>query len=245
MSAPVLEIRDVVKSCGRDKALDGVSLMLRPGDHVGLLGPNGAGKSTLFQIVAGLLAPDTGQVRLFGQTHRDGGAAILRRLGVVFQARSIDMDMSVLANLRFHGRLFGIGGRALSDRIAELVAQVGLAGLERRAVRTLSGGQQRRVGIARALINRPDLLRMDEPTAGLDTAARAELVAHMRALAASQGTAVLWATHLVDEVAQASRVVILTRGRVRADDTPAALCAQTGAADLTAACAALTGEPET
>ena len=86
---------------------------------------------------------------------------------------------------------------------------------------------------------------MDEPTAGLDTDARAELVAHMRALAASQGTAVLWATHLVDEVAQASRVVILTRGRVRADDTPAALCAQTGAADLTAACAALTGEPKT
>ena len=159
MSAPVLEIRDVVKSCGRDKVLDGVSHMLRPGDHVGLLGPNGAGKSTLFQIVAGLFAPDTGQVRLFGQTHRDGGAAILRRLGVVFQARSIDMDMSVLANLRFHGRLFGIGGRALSDRIGELVAQVGLAGLERRAVRTLSGGQQRRAGIARALINRPDPAR--------------------------------------------------------------------------------------
>ncbi|MBM1218649.1 ATP-binding cassette domain-containing protein [Ponticoccus sp. SC2-23] len=233
MSGPVLDLSDVRKSYGKSRALDSISLAMNEGEFVGLLGPNGAGKSTLFQIVAGLFAPDGGTVRLFGLDHASNGPRILARLGVVFQVRSVDLDISVHANLRFHGRLFGLSGDDLARRIAELCAQFNLDDLLTRPVRTLSGGQQRRVEIARALINHPDLLIMDEPSAGLDASSRRDLVAHVRALARTERVAVLWATHLVDEVGDADRIVILDQGKIRADDTPAALLAATGAADLT------------
>lgn len=233
MSAPVLELRDIRKSYGVSDALSGVSLTMHEGGFVGLLGPNGAGKSTLFQVVAGLFAPDGGEVRLFGLGHAKDGPRILARLGVVFQARSVDLDISVRANLRFHGRLFGLSGRELVRRIEELCEQFNLVELMNRPVRTLSGGQQRRVEIARALINQPDLLIMDEPTAGLDASSRRDLVAHVRALARTEGVAVLWATHLVDEVGDADRIVILDRGQILADDTPSELLRTTGGEDLT------------
>jgi ABC-2 type transport system ATP-binding protein len=160
---------------------------------------------------------------------------------VVFQARSIDLDMTVQANLRFHGRLFGLSGAALMDRITTLATQFGLAELLARPVRTLSGGQQRRVEIARAMINRPDLLIMDEPSAGLDATSRGEFVSLIRELAGQENVAVLWATHLVDEVVDADRLIILDKGHIRADDSPAALLTATGAADLGGVYRALTG----
>jgi ABC-2 type transport system ATP-binding protein len=162
-------------------------------------------------------------------------------MGVVFQARSVDLDMSIRANLRFHGRLFGLRGRALNERIDALAEQFGLAELVSRPVRTLSGGQQRKVEIARALINDPDLIIMDEPSAGLDTPSRRALVADIRKLAREQKVAVLWATHLVDEVEEADDVVMLVKGRVVAQGTPEALIAQSGADDLTDAYSSLTG----
>jgi ABC-2 type transport system ATP-binding protein len=237
----VLAMKGVEKSYGAVKALDGVDLSLEESRFVGLLGPNGAGKSTLFQIIAGLFVPDAGEVSLFGLTHRDDGPEIRRRMGVVFQARSVDLDMSIRANLRFHGRLFGLRGRALNARIDALAEQFGLAELVSRPVRTLSGGQQRNVEIARALINDPDLIIMDEPSAGLDTPSRRALVADIRKLAREQKVAVLWATHLVDEVEEADDVVMLVKGRVVAQGTPEALIAQSGADDLTDAYSSLTG----
>jgi ABC-2 type transport system ATP-binding protein len=237
----VLAMKGVEKSYGAVKALDGVDLSLEESRFVGLLGPNGAGKSTLFQIIAGLFVPDAGEVSLFGLTHRDDGPEIRRRMGVVFQARSVDLDMSIRANLRFHGRLFGLRGRALNARIDALAEQFGLAELVSRPVRTLSGGQQRKVEIARALINDPDLIIMDEPSAGLDTPSRRALVADIRKLAREQKVAVLWATHLVDEVEEADDVVMLVKGRVVAQGTPEALIAQSGADDLTDAYSSLTG----
>jgi ABC-2 type transport system ATP-binding protein len=237
----VLAMKGVEKSYGAVKALDGVDLSLEESRFVGLLGPNGAGKSTLFQIIAGLFVPDAGEVSLFGLTHRDDGPEIRRRMGVVFQARSVDLDMSIRANLRFHGRLFGLRGRALNERIDALAEQFGLAELVSRPVRTLSGGQQRKVEIARALINDPDLIIMDEPSAGLDTPSRRALVADIRKLAREQKVAVLWATHLVDEVEEADDVVMLVKGRVVAQGTPEALIAQSGADDLTDAYSSLTG----
>lgn len=233
MSGPVLDLRDIRKSYGASEALCGVSLAIHEGEFVGLLGPNGAGKSTLFQVIAGLFAPDAGTVRLFGLEHARNGPRILSRLGVVFQSRSVDLDISVTANLRFHGRLFGLSGRALAARIDELCTQFNLTELKSRPVRTLSGGQQRRVEIARAMVNQPDLLIMDEPTAGLDASSRRDLVTYVRALARAQGVAVLWATHLVDEVADADRIVILDRGQIRADNTPSDLLRATGRDDLT------------
>lgn len=237
---PVLEMQDVVKRYGAVTALNGVSLRIAPGRFVGLLGPNGAGKSTLFQIIAGLFAPDAGAVEVFGMTHRDAGSDIRRRMGVVFQARSVDLDMSIRANLRFHGRLFGLGGRALDERIEALAEQFGLADLLKRPVRNLSGGQQRKVEIARALINDPDLIIMDEPSAGLDTPSRRALVEDIHRLAADNSVAVLWATHLVDEVEEADDVIMLVKGRVVATGSPDDLIGESGASDLVDAYSRLT-----
>lgn len=237
---PVLEMQDVVKRYGAVTALNGVSLRIAPGRFVGLLGPNGAGKSTLFQIIAGLFAPDAGAVEVFGMTHRDAGSDIRRRMGVVFQARSVDLDMSIRANLRFHGRLFGLGGRALDARIEALAEQFGLADLLKRPVRNLSGGQQRKVEIARALINDPNLIIMDEPSAGLDTPSRRALVEDIHRLAADNSVAVLWATHLVDEVEEADDVIMLVKGRVVATGSPDDLIGESGASDLVDAYSRLT-----
>ncbi|MGH1479253.1 MAG: ABC transporter ATP-binding protein [Geminicoccales bacterium] len=237
---PVIEMISVTKSYGTVTALDGINLCVTPGCHVGLLGPNGAGKSTLFQILAGMFAQDEGDVRLFGGTHAAEGAAIRRRLGVVFQSRSVDLDMSVRANLRFHGRLFGLSGRALDARIDALSDQLGLDGLTLSPVRQLSGGQQRKVEIARALLNTPELLMMDEATAGLDATSRQVLVSEIRELSRDQGVAVIWATHLVDEVVDANEIVLLNRGRIVAHGSPEQVVAKAGAADLVEAYGRLT-----
>lgn len=241
MAEMLLEISGVTKSYGTQEALRGVDLAIGPGELVGLLGPNGAGKSTLFQICAGLFAPDSGQVRLFGQGYHQASAAILSQLGVVFQSRSLDLDMSVRANLKFHGGLFGLFGRNLRQRIDEVAALLDISDLLERQVRQLSGGNQRRVEIARALLSQPRLLLLDEPSAGLDATARLALVANMRALVAERSMSILWATHLVDEVERADRIVLLMRGRVARQGTPAELIAASGAEDLTAAYVALTG----
>lgn len=199
MAEPLLDIAGVTKSYGSQEALRGVDLMIGAGELVGLLGPNGAGKSTLFQICAGLFAPDSGSVRLFGHGYREEPAAILSQLGVVFQSRSLDLDMSVRANLKFHGGLFGLFGRILRQRIDEVATLLDIADLLDRQVRKLSGGNQRRVEIARALMSEPRLLLLDEPSAGLDATARLALVANLRAIVAGRGMSILWATHLVDE----------------------------------------------
>ena len=237
---PVLKLDGIRKSYGRQIALNDVSIEIEAGQYVGLLGPNGAGKSTMFQIISGLFAPDAGSVRLFGMDYRNNSSDILRRVGVVFQARSVDLDMSVRANLRFYGHLFGLSGRELADRIAELADQFGFADQLIRQVRTLSGGQQRRIEIARTLLNRPEFVLMDEPSAGLDTTARRELVVHIRALARDQGVAVLWATHLVDEVEEAERIVLLVGGSVLADGPPKELIEGAGTKTLTDAYVAMT-----
>ncbi|HHY49737.1 MAG TPA: ATP-binding cassette domain-containing protein [Alphaproteobacteria bacterium] len=237
--APVLSFTDIRKSYGKTEALRGLSFSVGAGELVGLLGPNGAGKSTLFQIAAGLFAPDGGEVRVFGLDYRHHASDILGRLGVVFQSRSLDLDMSVRANLAFHGRLFGLSGQVLRERIAASAAQFEISDLLGRPVRTLSGGNQRRVEIVRALLNRPQLLLMDEPSTGLDAVSRRALVDHIGAIRAH--TAILWATHLVDELETADRIVLIRAGRVVRAGRPAALMAETGTASLAAAYVALTG----
>ncbi|MBN9308637.1 ATP-binding cassette domain-containing protein [Devosia sp.] len=241
MTEPVLSLRDVRKSYGRHEALKGVSLELGRGEIVGLLGPNGAGKSTLFQIASGLFAPDGGEVRLFGMDYRHEASQILSRLGVVFQSRSLDLDMTVKANLRFHGNLFGLSGKALDARIAEAAALFEVTDLLDKPVRTLSGGNQRRIEIVRALINAPDLLLMDEPSVGLDPTTRKLLVKHVQQVRDQRQTSILWATHLVEEVEHADRIALIVGGGIIRTGTPAELLAAAGADNLTDAYIALTG----
>jgi len=206
-----------------------------------LLGPNGAGKSTLFQIAAGLFAPNSGSVNLFGLDYRRNTADILKRLGVVFQARAIDLDMTVRANLAFHGALFGLAGSSLKTRIAAVTQLLEIGDLLKKPVRTLSGGNQRRVEVARALLNGPDLLLMDEPSTGLDTATRELLIEHMQVVRREHHTSILWATHLVEELDHADRIILMVSGAVTATGTPAELMQRTGTSSLTDAYTALTG----
>ena len=245
MTAPVpppfLALDQISKSYGGKPALNGVSFSVEAGEVVGLLGPNGAGKSTIFQICAGLFAPDSGSVSIFGLDYRTVPSLILARVGVVFQSRSLDADISVQSNLRFHGGLFGLWGKGLRRRIEEVAVTMEIADLLDRPVRQLSGGNQRRVEIARALLTNPDLLLLDEPSTGLDPASRRRLVTQMRARAASHGTAILWSTHLADEVAAAERIVILVGGKVTHNGAPQTLIDQTQTDDLTGAYIALTG----
>lgn len=238
---PVLSLDGVQKSYGGQPALKGVSLQLRSGEVVGLLGPNGAGKSTLFQISAGLFAPDAGRVELFGMNYRTDSAAILSRLGIVFQARSLDADITVRANLKFFGGLFGMFGRRMKDRIMVVAELMDIVPLLDKQVRKLSGGNQRRAEIARALLPEPRVLLLDEPTTGLDATARRNLVDHVRRIVATTGLSVLWATHLVEEVSAADRIALLIAGEIRAVGTPAELIALAGTSDLTEAYIALTG----
>ncbi len=239
-TAPALRCDGLVKRFGRQAALDGVSLSVRPGEFVALLGPNGAGKTTLFQILTGLFVADAGRAEVMGADMREHPVRALARLGMVFQQPAIDLDLSVRDNLLFHADLHGLARRQSLPRIAALLAHFGLAERERAPVRALSGGNRRKVELARALLHEPALLLMDEATVGLDPASRARIVDEARRLAAEQSTAVLWATHLVQEIAACDRVVVLHRGTVRFDGTPAMLCAATTQHDLERAFLALT-----
>lgn len=194
----LLVIDGVTKSCGALEAQRGVDLRIGTGELVGLLGPNGAGKSTLFQICSGLFAADTGKVELFGKSYRDDPSLILSQLAVVFQSRSLDLDVSVKANVKFHGGMFGYFGRTLKQRIEEVAVLMDIGDLMDRQVRKLSGGNQRRVEIERALLSQPRLLLLDEPSAGLDATARLALVRILRNIVATRGMSILWATHLVE-----------------------------------------------
>jgi ABC-2 type transport system ATP-binding protein len=233
-----LSIEGVSHSYGARRALDGVSFAVRPASFTVLLGLNGAGKSTLFSLVTRLYAIQSGNIRIFGHDiAREPGAA-LRQLGVVFQPRTLDLDLSVAQNLTYHAALHGIGAREARERAAGMLAQVALAERAPDKVRDLSGGQMRRVEIARALLHRPRLLILDEPTVGLDIKARADILAHVRTLVARDGVAVVWATHLIDEIADGDDLVVLHRGRMLAHGPVAGIVA--GHGDVRAAFTALT-----
>jgi ABC-2 type transport system ATP-binding protein len=216
MDVPALSVERLSHSYGKRKALDNVSFSFPSATFVALLGLNGAGKSTLLSLVTRLYAARTGHIRIFGHdVERQSGAA-LRTSGIVFQQRTLDLDLSVRQNLTYHGALHGMGRHEARGRTSELLAQLGLEGRSDDKVRDLSGGQMRQVEIARALLHRPRLLILDEPTAGLDIKARADILQHVRSLVKENGVAVLWATHLVDEVANEDDLVVLHRGRILA-----------------------------
>lgn len=239
---PVLSVESVSKHYGALCAVNQVSFQLDKGFHA-LLGPNGAGKSTLFQLLTGLFAPDQGEIHLNGISIRRDLPQALAQMGVVFQQPALDLDLSVQANLDFYGRLHGMGKADIRQRSSEELAQLELTGLAKRPCRTLSGGNRRKVELARALLTRPRLLLMDEATVGLDPASRTALLAYVHRLCREQGLGVLWATHLIDEAEQADQVLVMHKGKLLAQAKPADLIEQTAAPSLLDAFFHLSGDP--
>ena len=240
-SAPALLLDNVVKTYGSVRAVDGVSLAAKPGEFIALLGPNGAGKTTLFQLLSGLFAADSGRIEVMGHDMARDPVPALARLGIVFQQPTLDLELSVTANLLFHAGLHGISRTVAEPRIQKELARLGLAERAHDKTAQLSGGNRRRVELARALLHEPQLLLMDEATVGLDPQSRSDLLDLMLTMRAERGVAVLWATHLCDEVGDADRVIVLHRGKVLADTTPAGLIAAAGAKTIEEAFLKMTG----
>ncbi|MEI8170026.1 MAG: ABC transporter ATP-binding protein [Rhodoferax sp.] len=228
----MLSIKHISKRYGAHLALNQLSLDLQPGQFCVLLGPNGAGKSTLFQVLTGLFSPDAGDVDLFGVSLRKQPAQVLSRIGVVFQQQALDLDLTVKRNLMFHAQLHGLRWRDVQATAQALLAQLGLPETLERTVRELSGGNRRKVELARALLHQPALILMDEPTVGLDPKSRRDLQLAVKSQVQAHQCMVLWATHLVEEAEQADRVLVLHHGELLASGTPTEVRQQLGGSTL-------------
>jgi ABC-2 type transport system ATP-binding protein len=235
-----LEIKGVSHRFGVNIVLNEVALTVPRGAMVVLLGLNGAGKSTLFSLITRLYDNVSGTIKILGEDVRRRPTIALQRLGVVFQSRTLDGDLTLTQNLTYHAALHGLSGREARKRATRALEIVGLADKGRATVRTLSGGQARRVEIARSLLHRPGLLLLDEATVGLDIGSRESVLKIVRELAA-EGLGVLWATHLIDEVAETDLVVVLHKGRVLYTGGVSGMLAQTGTATLSDAFRVMTG----
>lgn len=235
-----LRVISICKSFGKRQALDNVSLEVAAGEFVVLLGPNGAGKTTLFQILSGLFIADQGSAVIGGADIGKTPIPALSQLGIVFQQPALDLDLSVAANLQFQADLHGIARSESKQRIASCLSRFGLSERAQDSARVLSGGNRRKVELARALLTRPKLLLMDEATVGIDPASRMQIISDVKALCKEQNMAVLWATHLVDEADGADRILVMARGRVQFDGLSTQLLADQECATLTDAFLRLT-----
>lgn len=215
-----LILKGLTKRYGDTPVVDDLSLEIVPGRCHGLLGPNGAGKTTTLRLALGLIEADAGEIRLLGHPLPQEAAAARRRVGVVPQTDSLDPDFTVRENLLTYGRYFGLGRREAESRIPALLEFAGLAGKAEAKVPTLSGGMKRRLTLARALINDPELIVLDEPTTGLDPQARHLVWQGLRRLI-HQGKTLLLTTHFMDEAERlCDRISIIDRGRIIAEGSP-------------------------
>ena len=219
-SPPAIEVDCVEFRYGSRTALDDVSFTVAPKEIFGLLGPNGGGKTTLFRILCTLLAPASGRARVFDLDVAQEPHAVRRRIGVVFQAMSLDRMLTAAENLHHQGHLYGLHGRAMKERVKEALERVGLSDRAGDRVETLSGGLQRRLELAKGLLHGPDLLLLDEPSTGLDPGARRDLWQYLTYLRDSDGVTILVTTHLLDEAERCDRLGILDQGRLVAQGTP-------------------------
>jgi ABC-2 type transport system ATP-binding protein len=236
-----LVVEGVSFAYGRgSRALDDVSFRVPAGSFTALLGPNGAGKTTLMSLVTRLFHSRGGSITVSGFDLRRASRAALAAMGVVFQRLTLDLDLSVQQNLRYAASLQGLARGQAEPRIAEELARLGIADRRRSLVRTLSGGLRRRVELARALLHQPRLLILDEPTVGLDIDSRRAIVEHVHRLCRERDLAVLWTTHLIDEVWPGDQLVILADGRVRAVGPSDEVLQRTGSASLAEAYKQLT-----
>ncbi|MEP7009850.1 MAG: ABC transporter ATP-binding protein [Acidobacteriota bacterium] len=219
MTAPLLEARDLTKSYSGRPAVAGVSLALAPGEIFGLLGPNGAGKTTAVSMLCGLLPPDSGWVLVGGRAISGDADPAKRQIGLVPQELALYDELSALANLRFFGALYGLGGAALESAIGSALELVGLADRARDLVKTMSGGMKRRLNLAGALLHDPAVLLLDEPTVGVDPQSRNAIFDNLEELR-RRGKALLYTTHYMEEAERlCDRIAIVDSGRVIAEGT--------------------------
>ncbi len=225
--API-ELAALGHSYGSRRALDALSFAVQPAEIFGLLGPNGSGKTTLFRILSTLMVPSSGTARIAGFDVVREPNRVRRQIGIVFQARSVDIKLTVQENLMHAGHLYGLRGASLRRRIDEVLDRVLLRDRARDAVETLSGGMQRRVELAKGLIHSPSVLLLDEPSTGLDPGARRDLWEYLRTLRDQDGVSVLVTTHLMEEAEHCDRLAILNAGKLVALGSPAELKSSIG-----------------
>lgn len=224
----LIEVDNLTYQYGSKTALAGLSFSVGKGEIFGFLGPNGGGKTTTFKLLSTLFSCQPGQVRMFGLDLAKDKIAIRRKMGIVFQMPALDKQLKVRENLRHQGHLYGIGGAELEKRIDRDLGRLGLKDRAKDKVKTLSGGLQRRVELAKALLNNPELMILDEPSTGLDPAARKEFWGHLETLRKDQGMTVLVTTHYLEEADRCDRLLILDQGQKVALGNPEQLKAEIG-----------------
>jgi ABC-2 type transport system ATP-binding protein len=224
----VLEVDNLTYQYGSKTALDGLSFSVGKGEIFGFLGPNGGGKTTTFKVLSTLFACRPGQVKMFGLDLAKDLMAIRRKMGIVFQLPALDKMLKVRENLAHQGHLYGLSGKELQRRIDRDLERLGLKDRAQDRVKTLSGGLQRRVELAKALLNDPELMILDEPSTGLDPSARKEFWGHLETLRKSQGMTVLVTTHYLEEADRCDRLLILDQGKKVALGNPEQLKAEIG-----------------
>jgi ABC-2 type transport system ATP-binding protein len=228
IAAPVISVQNLVHRYENRTALNGVSFDVRPAELFGLLGPNGSGKTTLFRILSTLMIPTAGRAVVMGFDAAQDPASLRRRIGVVFQAQSIDAKLTAYENLWHQGHLYGLRGPALKQRVGEILTRVGLADRAKERVETFSGGMQRRIELAKGLLHHPGVLLLDEPTTGLDPGARRDLWQYLQILRDEEHVSVLVTTHLMEEAERCDRLAIMNEGSLVALGTPAELKSEIG-----------------
>jgi ABC-2 type transport system ATP-binding protein len=228
-----VEIAGLEHRYGDRRALAGLSLTIDRGEIFVFLGPNGGGKTTLFRLLSTLIPIQQGEARILGFDLRRQAQSVRERIGVVFQAPSLDKKLTVAENLMHQGHLYGLSSRSLQARQDEMLERLGLRDRRRDRVETLSGGLRRRVELAKGMLHCPRLLLLDEPSTGLDPGARSDLWDYLQQVRRDEGVTIVLTTHLLEEADKADRIAILSEGSLVALDTPEALKATVGGDSIT------------
>lgn len=226
---PMVEIRQLVKQFGPVRAVDGLNMTIRAGETFGLIGPNGSGKTTLIRMLVGLVRPTSGSITLMGE--RVASPRVVQQIGYMTQLSALYLDLTARENLRFFAQIYGLRGTEQGRRILEMLERVDLAERANDVVGTFSGGMRQRLSLACALVHRPKLVLLDEPTVGVDPELRRSFWNYFHQLN-QEGVTIIVSTHHLDEAARCTRLGLMRFGTLLAQDTPAELLRQAGTTDM-------------